>query len=291
MRLDRPTFMMCPPDYFRITYAINQHMLQGRQAWAANPVVMQKLAKHQWMTLKKTLEDLGARIILLPPDARYPDQVFSADSAIALTHLGRRRALLSRFRFNERKGEDAPIAQHYRRLRFEVQYSEAPLEGTGDCIWDTRRRLFWAGVGVRTSLAAHQTMRDFFGVPVVSLRLNDGDGNRESLFFHLDTCFCPLPQGEIVLFEPALHASALAAIAERVPDDLWLRVTAVDAAKMACNMVALGRHLLVSNDLSLGLTKQLRARGYILHPLDLSVFQLAGGAMHCLTQPVHYTLG
>ena len=45
------------------------------------------------------------------------------------------------------------------------------LEGAGDCVWDTTRKVFWMGYGQRSDLAASEVVADVFGVETVALEL------------------------------------------------------------------------------------------------------------------------
>jgi N-dimethylarginine dimethylaminohydrolase len=208
-----------------------------------------------------------------------PDMVFPANAAVVLD----RRALLGRFRPPERRGEEARFAAAFEALRREGILDEVARlppglfqEGAGDCIWDASRGHFWAGWGQRSSLAAADAVAGFFGREIVALEL------ASPRFYHLDTCFCPLPGGEALYHPAAFTAAALADIRARVPPDRLIAASDADAAALAVNAVALGRTIVMAPPTP-ALRRTLEARGYRVVAIDLAPFILSGGAAFCMT--------
>src|ERR1700751_2693575 len=92
------SYLMCPPEYFDVTYAINPWM---RPDAPVDPEV----AMRQWAALRATYEALGHAVSTIEPAAGLPDMVFAANGATVIdgTVLG------VRFRHAER----APAAAAY----------------------------------------------------------------------------------------------------------------------------------------------------------------------------------
>src|SRR2546427_8982915 len=65
-------YLMCPPDHFEVTYAINPWM---------NPEtpVDASLAARQWETLRDAYLDLGHQVETIKPIEGLPDMVFAAN--------------------------------------------------------------------------------------------------------------------------------------------------------------------------------------------------------------------
>src|SRR5206468_273344 len=80
--------------------------------------------------------------------------------------------------------------------------------------------LLWGGYGVRTSLQADRHLAEMLDVEVVPLRLVD------ERFYHLDTCFCPLPEGRVFYYPDAFDRESLERIAARVPAEQRFEVDA-----------------------------------------------------------------
>ena len=65
--------LMSSPEYFKVEYAINPWMVAGTK-------VDLELAKEQWNGLKRTIEEAGAEVKVVPPNENHPDLVFTANS-------------------------------------------------------------------------------------------------------------------------------------------------------------------------------------------------------------------
>ncbi len=107
--MDQPRILMCPPDYFGIDYEINPWM---NRTLGSDP----RRARRQWLTLRNTLADLGARIEELEPVAGLPDLVFTANAGLVFHGL----FVASRFRFGVRQGEEPLFTRWARRDGFDV---------------------------------------------------------------------------------------------------------------------------------------------------------------------------
>lgn len=258
---------MCPPDFFGVRYVINPWM-EGNVDRAS-----QANAQRQWQTLHDRLAKL-ARIEIVPPDPNQPDMVFTANAGLALNG----RVLLSRFRHDERQPECGLYRKWFEDAHLEVltMPDELPFEGAGDALWDEARACVWAGYGLRTDLEAHAEIESAFGFAVHSLRLCD------KRFYHLDTCFCPLPQGFVMYYPAAFDARSLRCIEERVPPDKRIPVGDLDARRFACNATCLADTVAL-NHATEALQARLRSAGFRVATIPVDEFMLAGGAVKCLT--------
>src|SRR4051812_37528413 len=68
-------YLMCPPTYFDVSYAINPWM-------DLTIPVDRELAQRQWDALVATYLDAGAEIEVLTPQPGLPDLVFTANLGI-----------------------------------------------------------------------------------------------------------------------------------------------------------------------------------------------------------------
>jgi len=193
------------------------------------------------------------------------------------------KALMARFRHPERQGEEPVFlaafeAMRRRGLLAEVAQFEPGVfqEGAGDAIWDARRGLIWAGWGPRSSREASKLVGDCFGRPVAPLEL------ASQRFYHLDTCFCPLPGGEVVYWPEAFTPAALRRIHDIVPGAELIEATAADAAGFCVNAVAVGGVVVMARPTPC-LKDRIAERGYRVVELDLAPFILSGGAAFCMT--------
>ena len=273
----RPTLLMTDPAHFGVSYAINPWMRPGE--WLLDEAGHQRSARQAWDALRAALVDAGADVEVIAGAAGWPDMVFPANAAVVLDG----RALLARFKCDERRGEEGyfragfEALQERGRLAEIIEFPDGIVhEGAGDGIWDARRRLFWVGFGQRSDAAAARVIADTFGQEVLELEL------KTPRFYHLDTCFCPLSGGEVLYYPPAFTRDALARIRDRVEPDMLIEAEDDAAAAFCVNAVSLGRTVVMA-EAPPRLRAQLMERGYRVSEVDLAPFILSGGAAFCMT--------
>jgi N-dimethylarginine dimethylaminohydrolase len=270
-------FLMCRPEHFEVSYAINPWM--DPLSWAREDRSLIAASRREWAALHRTLRDRGAAIELVPPARGLPDLVFTANAAVVLD----RKALLARFRHPERQGESVHFEAAFRGLKargivdtVERLPDDLVLEGAGDCVWDETRNLFWMGYGPRSDAAARNAVADAFAADVMALELAD------PRFYHLDTAFCPLSRGDVLIVPGAFTAAGHAAIRERIPAPQRIEVEIEDACGLAANAVCLGDTIVMSR-CGERLRCALAERGYDVVTTGLASFLRSGGAAFCLT--------
>ncbi len=276
------TLMMSPPDFFDVSYAINPWMDPAQ--WSASAELLSKHARDGWKALRACYEGLGAEVLVLPPVSGLPDLVFTANCGLVLD----RTVFLASYRHPERQPEQPHGRAFFESLKSDgyVDRLVTPpdgmhFEGAGDAIWDAHRGVLWSGFGMRSSAGIDRVLADTFGVTTIPLEL------RNPHFYHLDTCFCALSRGEILVHEKAFSARDLDVIRERVGAERVLVASDDDADHLGVNSVsfrdAAGRDDVVLCYASDALRGQLRERGYDVHVVDLASFNRSGGAAFCLT--------
>ena len=264
-------FLMCKPEYFGVSYVINPWM-KGN----INQTTLER-ATHQWNALVSAVEGL-AQVELIEPQPGLPDMVFTANAGFILDDT----AVISRFRFAERQGEEAHFERWFRSRRFSVlrMPDDIPFEGAGDALLDRGTLRIWAAWGHRSARTSHDILAKMLGVEVVSLRLVD------ERFYHLDTCFCPLDGGYLLYYPPAFDAQSNVIIERLVPHELRVAIEEDDALQFACNAVNIG-DTIIMNKISEELLKRLQAAGFAVIEREMTEFLKAGGAAKCLTLRVN----
>ena len=269
--------IMTDPAHFEVCYSINPWMQPT--AWAQDQKAFRDKARVSWSELAHELRAVGFTIETIPAVAGLPDLVFPANSAIAFN----RKALLARFRHPERRGEEPVLKAFFSDMRQRglldeiVELPEGVFqEGAGDCIWDAHREFFWTGHGPRSTETSLEYIRRTFGEEIVSLELCTEH------YYHLDTCFCPLPGGEILYYPDAFTTASLAKINHHVAAQMRIAATADEATSFSLNAVAIGRDIVMAQPPA-RLRSILEERGYRVHAVDLSTYMLSGGAAYCMT--------
>jgi N-dimethylarginine dimethylaminohydrolase len=249
------------------------------EKWSKRSHSLTQVTEVEWRSLKCLLEQFGAVVDLMIPAPGVPDLVFTANSAVVLDG----KALLARFRYPERRLEephfaaafDALVEHNVLKCRASLP-ADIVLEGAGDCIWDPKRELCWMGFGPRSSEQAAMVVEETFGIPTLSMELVD------ARFYHLDTAFSVLADGEIMYFKGALSSRSLRLLYDRVNFRDRIEVSEEDASNMRLNGIKIGRTLILSS-CSSQLQRQLADRGYSVSVTPLSSFLLGGGSAYCLT--------
>jgi len=269
-------FLMCRPEHFAVSYAINPWM--DPASWARDECA-HFAAVREWRALHATLLRLGATVELVPPAPGVPDLVFTANAGVVLD----RQVLLARFRHPERRGEEPHFEAAFRRLQAHGLIdgvtklpSGLVLEGAGDCVFDKRRNLFWMGHGPRSDAGARHVVADMFGQEVAALEL------AAARFYHMDTALCPLDGGEVMYLPGAFTPAGRAEIRARVAPEDRIEIGAEDGGRFAANAVCLGKTVIMSSA-SERLRAELKARGYCVLETPLPSFLRSGGSAFCLT--------
>jgi N-dimethylarginine dimethylaminohydrolase len=274
---ETPTFLMTDSSHFEVSYKINPWM--APDAWRRDEAHNRAQAHESQRQLASALRQAGARVTIMDGVPGLPDMVFPANAAVVFDG----RAMVSRFRYYERQGEERHFLNKFFELKDHgllTEVTQAPKgvwqEGAGDCIWDAARQFFWAGFGPRSSLEAAAALRDYFAAPVIPLELVSGK------FYHLDTCFVPLSGGEILYYPPAFSKLSLTAIKDRVPANALIEASAEDAERFAVNAVSIGRDIVMAEPAQ-RLADLLHERGYSVAPVHLRPFIMSGGGAYCMT--------
>lgn len=269
----RPRLLMCAPDHFEVTYAINP--------WMNGSTVNVPRAHAQWRQLHAALRE-HADVELMPPVAGLPDMVFTANAGTLRGNV----FVPSRFRHEERRGEEVHFADWFAQHGFTVRHLPDGVvsEGAGDALVDVDLTCLWMGYGPRSDLRAAGALSRILNLEAVPLSLVD------PRFYHVDTCFCPLPGGGAMYWPQAFDARGRAEIEARIPRSRRIFLTEAEACQFACNAVVVGGHVFMNRG-NTRLVHELKAFGLQVHEVALDEFIKAGGSARCLTMrldvPVH----
>lgn len=257
----RRRYVMCPPTYFAVEYAINPWMTPGID-------VDRDLALAQWDALRRTYLDLGHDVVVVDPVPGLPDMVFAANAATVIGGVG----YGARFRYPQRAAEAAAYRSALAAGLDGFVEPEFVNEGEGDLL--VVGGVVLAGTGFRTEPAAHEEAARVLGLPVVTLDLVD------PRFYHLDTALTVLSDTEIAYLPAAFGRRSRKALARRHPDAIV--VEAADAAVLGLNAVSDGLHVVLPAAAT-GYSAALAARGFVPVPVDMSELLKGGGGPKCCT--------
>lgn len=265
--MQRPRYLMCPPDYFGVHYVINPWM-EGHIDGTTSAV-----ATAQWNELYRLLA-LHTEVVLLTPVTGLPDLVFTANAAV----IKGKTAVLSSFLHKQRQAEEPHLETWLTADGFKVHILPRDLhfEGAGDALFDHGQPLLWFGHGIRSSERAVAHLEALLQIEVQPLTL------LQSRFYHLDTCFCPLERGYLLYYPRAFDDASNQIIEARVPAHQRLAVSEEDASNFACNAINIGDQVIL-HLASEPLKQWLAARGFCVLETPTTEFLLAGGSAKCLS--------
>ncbi len=257
----RRTYLMCPPEYFTVEYAINPWMNPDQPPDTV-------LAMRQWRRLRETFIRLGHTVRTIDPRPGLPDMVFAANGA---TVIGG-QVLGARFRYPQRAAEGAAYLAWFARNGYPAAAPRCVNEGEGDIVFAGRALL--AGHGYRTDAAVAGELEALFGLPVISLRLVD------PRFYHLDTALCVLDADTAAYYPAAFDDAGRAALASHFAE--LIEAKDEDAEVLGLNAISDGRHVVMPAQAP-GLAAQLADKGFEPVGVEMSEFLKAGGGPKCCT--------
>lgn len=252
--------LMCYPEYFGVTYDINP--------WMSNNIgyVDVELAKAQWNKLYNAVSTM-AKVKVLDGIPELPDLVFTANAGVVKKNI----AVVSKFSKKERRPEETHFSKWFMDNDFFVLNTKSSYEGEGDHLVDRWGRN-WVGTGFRTHISSMFELATIFMTPMRALTLVD------PRWYHLDTCFCPLPKGELLWYPGAFSEVSKKQIMSAF--DHRIAISEQDALAFACNSVCIGHDIFIPKNVDV--SPQLEVLGYKVHEFELSEFMKAGGAAKCL---------
>lgn len=263
---DRPTFLMCAPEWYDVNYVINP--------WMAGNIHQSSrdTAFTQWKTLHQHLQQI-ADVRLLHPRQGSPDMVFVGHTALVQHGV----AAISSFAHPQRQTEEAHLRRWFQEAGFLVWDTprETAFEGEGDVVFSAEGDFIWGAHGSRTCLQSLRHVADAWHTSIRSLKLID------PRFYHLDLCFVPLSEGHLMYFPEAFDASSLAKIEAAYSADKRIVVSEMEATQFACNVINVGKKILMGK-VETDIAQRLRSQGYEVTELNLSEFIRGGGSAKSL---------
>ena len=162
---ETPTFLMTDSSHFEVSYKINPWMTP--EAWRRDEALNRAQARDAQRQLAQALRQAGARVTIMDGVPGLPDMVFPANAAVVLNG----RALVSRFRYYERQGEERHFFSQFMRLkelgllwrRWPGRRKAAGRRALAIASGMLRGSVFWAGFGPRSSFEAIAAIKDYFG--------------------------------------------------------------------------------------------------------------------------------
>jgi N-dimethylarginine dimethylaminohydrolase len=298
---------MGDPTHFSVKGGANPHT---RTKWGTKRSVDRARAIEQWHHLKGVLEELGLRVVVVPPIPDWPGSVYPANAGVMwqvdeALPLSEKRFLLADL-LPTRAGEKA----HYRRvlssagvqteslpdsIRFEGEADFFPVAGhyvlTHGSL-EKQRFVFRFGIppwkrvyGFRTDVRMLDILTERVAPkPVLRLEL------RLEAHYHGDTALCAFgPKREhLLVYKDAIAPKDWPSLGNTFGDAM-VELSREDAQRYAANAFAYTRpdtsesYLVMPRGVSEHLQSQVRERGVTPVIADVSEFlKKGGGSVKCM---------
>ncbi len=259
--------IMCPPTFFDIKEVINQ----VQRAHLNEPIDQDK-AKSQFYNVVDKLEEHGVQVLLLTPNRRFTDQIFTRDIGFVLG----RSFQIAHMKEPVRQGEEKWLETWLKENKIPYfERPESPIEG-GDVLIHGNQ--LWIGKSDRTSSAAIDSLQKRF--PAFQIHVI----SYPSKYLHLDCILSILSEKEAIIYPPAFSSQSFELIKQNWPN--LIIVTEEEQFGLAANVFSIGNKKVFSQPQFPRLNEQLRCHGYFVEEIDISEIVKSGGAFRCITLPL-----
>ena len=260
--------LLCKPKYFDVIhYKLNAHMIMKNK-------VNYNLALQQWRCLEENLLNNNVKINYIKPRKNLVDMVFSANGGIIFEN----KAIVSNFRAIPRKNEAKYYANYFENNGYETFPMITEFEGAGDGLFSHNNSQLWIGHGFRTDIDCKNEIEDIISnnyLDINTLKLVNPN------WYHLDTCFCPFGDNNLLIYEGAFDKQSLKKIYNVYNEKDCIKVSYEDAMNFACNSISVPNNIIIGHCFSDNLKSKLKDINYNTIENNMSQFLLSGGSTKC----------
>ena len=217
------------------------------------------LAQRQHRNYVKALEQAGATVVLLDALEDFPDSVFVEDTAIILKD----RAIICPMKEDTRRGETESIKSEINNYR-ELKVLRPPVSLDGGDAINTGEALF-IGLSKRTNKEAVSALTKLTDQQIIPAPVING--------LHLKSSATYIGENTIVINPARIDRSTFAG---------YELIEVKEEESYAANCLPIGKNVLIADGYP-KLAKQISERGFIPHPIPMTEFAKAEGALTCLS--------
>lgn len=297
--------LMGDPSHFSVQGGANPHT---RTRWGRKRSVDREAAIQQWHALKGTLEDLGVRVLVVPPDPAQPGLVYPANAGSQSDVDTPGRPQDKTFTLSNLLPTRAGEKPHYVKLLSEAGFplheidlayryeGEADFFPAGEHYLLTHGRIekqrFVPTLGMPPWKRVYGFRTDVRVVDILAPRVAPKKvlqiGLVKEAHYHGDTALCAFGPGRrfLLAYREAIDPGDWKLLEEHYPGAM-IELSRLDAERYAANSFTLtheGRSTLVMpGGVSETLLAQIRERGVEPVTVDVSEFlKKGGGSVKCM---------
>jgi N-dimethylarginine dimethylaminohydrolase len=275
--------LMCTPDSFNVTEAINEFMVTKKGNKKEINKVDNALAKEQWNFIYEILDSLGYQMELINAQKGLEDIVFAANQSFPYinTSTGRREVIMSNMRKSKRMKEVAYFEAWYKNDGYIIHHLEdCCFESMGDALWYPGKNLIISGFGDkeyhRTDLEALKQVADITDIPVIGIRLEHKD------FYHLNTTLSLIGRDTCIVFPHGVSTEGMCILRKYFKNIIQVSKEEAYAPNFACNAFSPDGRVVLIQYSCLNTIRQLEELGFIVIRINTSEFIKSGGSVFCM---------
>lgn len=256
--------LLCPPTFYDIEYEINPWM------HIQNKVNKDKVLE-EYKALKNAYKSLGVKVLEIEPVKGLPDMVYAANIGFPLGN----KFVVSNFRYEQRRKESTYARKYFEDLGFEIITlpKDIYFEGQGDLL--TIGGKFFLGWGKRSSRQVKDILNKKLGIECIDFEL------RDPYFYHLDMSLGSLDAKTALINPYSFTKEGLAKLKNEFPN--IIETTKDDNKFMVCNLVTIGKTVVVAKGISDKLKSEVERYGFKVLAIPMDEFRKGGGSIKCLT--------
>ncbi|ADU28721.1 dimethylarginine dimethylaminohydrolase family protein [Evansella cellulosilytica] len=258
--------VLCEPKHMHIREQIND-----TQKHFANEGLHIELAMEQHQHFVKALEKHGVEVILLPPNSKYPEQVFTRDIGFTLGQT----TFVAEMAHGARIGEENILKEWLESKEIPYYNLLGDMVEGGDVIINGHQ--IFIGLSNRTNQnAINHIQKLLHEYEVITVPFTEK-------YLHLDCVFNIISENEALYFPRAFDKKEEKILAKHF--DL-IEVNEEEQFTLGTNVLSIGKKRIVSLPINREVNQQLRIRGYEVIEVDITEIIKSGGSFRCCTMPL-----
>jgi hypothetical protein len=275
----KAAFMVSP-----VGFRLDQQTAQDNEYMLMDEQVDVKLAMYQHQQLARAITEVGVPVVTFPGSPDTPDAVFP-NNAFATTH--QKRYVIGSMKYENRQKETqrADIRQFFGDIlgyeKYEIDHDQAVAELTGVLVPDRARNIGFVGMTERVDDAGAQALDEAFATDLMfQFDLAEGEYHTNVVMACLAGEACVIHRGSFA--DPAV-VDAIAGFYQ----DRTLFISDEEKLAFAGNCISItAKDVFFSQTafdaLSAESRRTLESWDFVLHGVDVSELEKAGGSLRCM---------
>lgn len=258
--------VLCEPKHMTIRSEINE-----TQKHFKDEGLHIELAMEQHKNFVKTLEKNGVEVILLPPQEKYPEQVFTRDIGFTLGQT----TFVAEMAHDVRIGEENVLKEWLEEQEISYYNLIGDMIEGGDVL--INRNKIYVGLSNRTNQQAIDHLQKLLHeYEVITIPFTEK-------YLHLDCVFNVISPNEALFYPKAFDKKEIDILQNHF--DL-IEVNEEEQFTLGTNVLSIGDKKIFSLPVNREVNQQLRIRGYEVIEVDITEIIKSGGSFRCCTMPL-----